>query len=505
MKTIRALYRQFNLNATASGKAKMKKSLVHSLRLMVSEQKPEWDTSLSAGNLLWYKDEIVTLDSVSLEQREAILHATLPPPMPHNRSQKKSQLRKLKHKLKKYSKGEREKGHLEASGLLENLWYTGPQDVIDEQHYLNHFMPVEMMRKNQKLDLIRKFIALHNELSVSQPNSNATYLQEGIIKIPHRWGIGLDVISANEWLEFTEQFLTYYFPAYPIHFMAAHVDERLKNESTGTHCHYFLLGRDSNFGNWDILKTQIEVVNEYIRKKNQEPEHDEELLPENCVLNREQMALHGEHLQSMFRDFINEHFLHERELHVERAPESERRSEERKQMNREAKLAKSERSFNYQARLVEEQEKQLALLQAEVSKQRNKLKELYDAHEFLHGEIHEKKEELSTLEKRAVSKQYSLQSLDTQLSSYQNQIVDSVSQLQGLNKKQHQLIANLLADAFHAEVLQSAGFNGKAEVYFTRIANTLDNEIELSLRPLVQDILQAAVQSAEDSEGINLS
>ncbi|MGR5471108.1 hypothetical protein ACPV51_28260, partial [Vibrio astriarenae] len=69
MRTIRTFYRQFNINTTSAGVAKLHKTLRHSLRLPSPDNNKniEWDESLSSGNLLWFNGSTAPLESYSLE------------------------------------------------------------------------------------------------------------------------------------------------------------------------------------------------------------------------------------------------------------------------------------------------------------------------------------------------------------------------------------------------------------------------------------------------------
>lgn len=75
--------------------------------------------------------------------------------------------------------------------------------------------------------------------------------------------------------------------------------------------------------------------------------------PENGKLTREESQDYGRFFQKMVKDFANKHLFHAKGLNVIFAPETERQSDRRKEMNREATLPKSERSYNYHTHQLE--------------------------------------------------------------------------------------------------------------------------------------------------------
>ncbi len=397
MKIIHFLYRQMNLNTTGPDRRKTIATLIHSLR-MPKEKKsgPEWDDSLSSGNLLWFEGECCPLDDYTPEQKKVVLDTIVPQKQITNMARIKTQRRQYKAKIIKAIAVERKHGHDDAAELLWEISVTSDDAYIDE----SKVAALEMMTMNrhpQRMVMVNKFAKAHNKLVTTRPTRNTTFLQEGILKIPHRWEVGSDVVSPQDFINFTKMFLTHHFPNYPIKALVVHTDERDKNESTGTHCHYFLSGQETFFGNWDLLKTQIEVVNQYQDEKNKrlaeevkiagevkekvnaveeedagtdsEVEDENALLPENCILTQAQMVVHGERLQQMFFDFVNSNLLNARGLHAEIAPESERKSQERKIMNRYSKNPKSERPYNYATRCIELEEKRLAHIQNQIEEQ----------------------------------------------------------------------------------------------------------------------------------------
>lgn len=495
MKTIHAFYRHFNSDTTAKGVAIIAKTLGHTLRILSQKAKPpEWDESLAKENLLWFNGETKSLDIYSLEEKQAILEAIMPAPKLKNQVKLKTRRRQLKASIKKAMEVEHQKGHEDAAELLCELWRTPDNCHIPAGKVAQLDMKT-MARHQQKMGTVRKFVDVHNKLTGARPNQNATYLQEGIIKIPHQWEVDNKTITPHDWLDFTEKFLTHYFPKYPIHAMAVHADERLKNEETGTHCHYFLSGQDSVFGNWDLLKTQIEVVNQYVREQNtlraEREEKEEELLPENCELTKAQMVLHGERLQAMFRDFINEHLLHKRGLHAVLAPETERQSKERKKMNRQAKMPKSKRSHNYATRKCELEEKRLEKLMVATKEAASSLAELETAKAQLASEHAWQQEQLMQLEQDITEKKAEIADQEQAINTLDFEYCRINTMTKKLRGELKQILGELIREAYIGVAYQQRGLVHQAEDYFQRLAEQLDSELSLDLQPVVHSIIHA--------------
>ncbi|TBT37348.1 hypothetical protein D5E79_25180 [Vibrio parahaemolyticus] len=131
----------------------------------------------------------------------------------------------------------------------------------------------------------------------------------------------------------------------------------------------------------DLHKRQVQVVNEYIHRVYSV----DNFFPPDSRLSREESQDFGRFFQKMVKDFANKHLFHAKGLNVVFAPETERQSERRQEMNREANLPKSERSYNYhthQLELIQDKveltEKKLANLLNEQEKVEQLLAQLVD-------------------------------------------------------------------------------------------------------------------------------
>ncbi|NOH82550.1 hypothetical protein F0249_01920 [Vibrio sp. 03-59-1] len=363
MKDIHHFHRRVNYTSRSVSRVKCEASLKHSLRLIVAlsdskaKSKPtkklEWNDELSSQNLIWCNGRLSPLDNWSEEARTDLLYRIAPTPRIRNQKGLQTQHRQYRKKVKTAIASELKKGNNEAAEFL--------QVILNTKGYVSYsriekFEKLTMQRKNQRLKMLETYLNAHNQVQSRAP-TNAVYLQEGILKVPHKWNVGSDALSLKEYIEFTRQFLTHYFPQYPIEAIIGHDDERGIDQTTGCHPHYFLSGRNSETGEYDLHKRQIQVVNQYVHQIYSV----EGFFPSNGNLTRDEAQDFGMFFQRMVKDFANEHLFHAKGINVVFAPLTEQQSEHRAEMNREASLPKSERSYNHHSHQLQHIQDKIAL------------------------------------------------------------------------------------------------------------------------------------------------
>ncbi len=228
-----------------------------------------------------------------------------------------------------------------------------------------------MQRKKQRLKMLETYLNAHNQLQHRAPTNNI-FIQEGIFKIPHRWDVGSDLVNASDYIEFTRLFLVHYFPDYEIKTIICHDDERDKNQNTGCHTHYFLSALNQKTNKFDLHKRQIQVVSEYIEKVT----GVKDFFPNDSKLTREETQDFGHYFQRMVQDFANEHLCRSKGLLVEFSTETERRSKQRKEMDQQAKLPKSQRKNNLNNYLLKRQTIQRKELASDIEAGRSELDDI---------------------------------------------------------------------------------------------------------------------------------
>ena len=422
---IRQFHRRYNYISTAISRLKCEHSLAHSLRIepptkAKKTKQLEWNDELKHSNLIWVNGKLSPLESWSAEERLELLYQTAPAPRVKNQSKLQIQQRQYRLKIKKAISSETKKGNLQAAEFL--------QRILDKEGHVSYslidkFACLKMQRKQQRIKMLKTYLNAHNQLHQTAP-TNSVYLQEGIFKIPHQWQVGTDVVSAEEYVEFARQFLAYHFPDYEIKAIICHDDERNKEQDTGCHVHYFLSGLNQQTKSFDLHKRQVQVVNNYVERTYSV----REFFSCSGVLNREESQDYGRLFQRMVRDYANDYLYNPKGLQIEFAPETVRRSEQRKRMDREAKLPKQEREYNYynhqlkQLReLSSEQDRQLAWLEATRETRLHILNDLSSQVDDVKGELEQLKHDEQILADKVAS-------LKNQHDRYQKQVekIDSV-------------------------------------------------------------------------------
>ena len=388
MKSIRFFHRRYNFTSNQKDRSRCDQSLKHSLRI-ATEAKPTkqfgWNDRLSNTNLLWRNGETFPLHSLSDESKEQLLFTTAPAPLIRDYTKIQTKHRQYRKKLKTVITAEYKNGNEAAASFLEEILKSSGHVSYSK---IDLFKTMEMSRKNQRVKMLEIYLDAHNQTQ-SRPNLNCTFIQEGIFKIPHKWKVTNEQVSLQEYMTFTVSFLTHYFPDYPIQLVIGHDDECDIDDNTGAHTHYFLSGRNKNTGEFDLLRNQKIVVNQYIEKVGL----NDKVLPVNDDLSKEQTRFFGEMFQKMVFEYANQHLFKQKGLIAELAPETERRSKQRQKMNQEAKLPKSEREFNFHNLMIKKKKEQLLELNYQVTNIESRLDKKNTQLNIMLGELLMLKEE----------------------------------------------------------------------------------------------------------------
>ncbi|EGR1984929.1 TPA: hypothetical protein GRI96_18975 [Vibrio parahaemolyticus] len=265
MKSIRFFHRRYNFTSNQKDRSRCERSLMHSLRIVTeanTAKQFEWDENLSDSNLIWRNGETLLLNSLSDERKEQLLFTTAPTPLVRDHTKLQTRHRQYRKKIKTAITAEYKNGNDAAAKFLE--------EILDSSGHVSYskidlFKTMVMSRKNQRVKMLETYLDAHNQTQ-SRPNLNCTFIQEGIFKIPHQWKVSSEQISLHEYVDFTVKFLTHHFPDYPIKMVIGHDDERDAEENTGAHTHYFLSARNTITGEFDLLRSQKIVVNQYMEK-----------------------------------------------------------------------------------------------------------------------------------------------------------------------------------------------------------------------------------------------
>jgi len=490
MKAIHMFYRRFNFNSTLPQRGKCKTSLMHSLRLKKNNTKKfQWDDQLADENLIFLGGKVQKLSDFSEDDKLELLYSITPNPPVRNKRKHQNTRRKYKLKLRKAIESEIKKGHIEAANFMR-LILTFDDNKFISYAKLEQFKAFDMTRKNQRIKMLETYIESHNLLTKSVPNENAVYVQEGLFLIPHQWGIGTDVINKESYITIVRDFLLHHFADYPIETIICHHDERSLNENTGAHSHYFLSGRNNKTGCYDLHKTQIKIVNAYIKQHGD----IDDRLPDDGQLNRMQSKVFGEWFQHMFYDFINEKLLRPKGLIAVFSDETVRKSVQRRKMNQESKLPKSERSYNYQSRQIEIEKNILNELFASRQKEETVLSHLRD-------DINSEKNRLETVlaQKQEVSEQLILLNQKArenteEIQAYEIEIDKLILYSTGLNNEETNTVLGICKALYVRTAASERGLDETARKYALDILASYQR----LLRPQARAICEAAARALDD-------
>lgn len=504
MRAIRIFHRRFNYTSVPADRMKCEKSLRHSLRLITesiadSLKAFEWNSNLSNNNLIWYEGGISSLDNYSPQEKMEVLYDIAPEPEIRNKSKLQNQQRQYRLKIKKAIASEEKLGHSEAATLL--------QQVLDTKRFVDYetieklkLMPLN--RPKQRIKMLYTYINAHNRLIYRVPSNKNLYVQEGIFKIPHKWQITSEIIELKTYIEFTRQFLTDHFPEYEIKAIFGHDDERLEEQNTGLHTHYFLSARKNLTNEYSLHKKQIEVVNKYLSDNGR----SDEQLPEDGKMAYKQSRLFGHYFQQMFLDYTNKQLLNQRGLMAEFTDETEKKSDQYKKMNEQAKLPKADREFNFYNMQIEALNHKVAELQTDESRileRRDVLipllqqaeSDLKSADSVLknqNGELKklqrkqsELKDDIEMLGYRYISMERSMETKISELAKVEEELAQAESNLAEVNSRTLKLLEKAIENAFIVILAKAKNNRSVAAKFMAKLADRVKLPIPSALRPVI--------------------
>lgn len=525
LRPVRLFYRHYNYSSTGTSRKKCEVSLQHSLRIAPSNnslKKLEWNTELTSKNLVVVDGQDARLSDLSEVGRWEILSEIAPESKVRNHSKLKTQCRQYKAKLKKAVQTEYKQGNEQTAAfiqsILDSTGFISPNEVKRAE-------ALPMARAKQRLKTLKTYVQLHNTFFDKPRSEKSTYVQEGIFKIPAKWEVGSDTISLQEYMHFTERFLQHHFPEHPIQLIVGHDDERLENENTGLHTHYFLGGRNLSTGEYDLRLREIELVNEYLNSQGRK----NELLPQDGVLQHNQTRLLGKCFQQIVQDYTNKWLLNPKGMHAEFSDEREKRTEQYQHMIRQAKLPKSQRDYSYQTRILDSLKLDIQVLRQDQDRELNQLNEIkgeqvvlayenniqqvskqahLDEVEYkllmLHESLESKNSELEELEHQKIQYQLELeqaaqqylslesycQKKESELTYVEMVLEEKETELQSIDAKVKQQMQEILVDSYMLMQAKHRKYKESTRKYAQRISQHLDDDIPYQLRPLVAAALK---------------
>lgn len=507
MKAIRMFHRRINFNSTSTQRTKCESSLAHTLRLSQPKEKGEqWRDALADENIIYLNDEYHKLSDFADDEKQILAYEIGPALRIAKQTKHQDIRRKYKLKIKDAACSLEKKGNKEAAQFMRDI-----HAYSDDKHIpyskLDKFEKLDSTRKRQRIKTLGKYIESHNLLASKVPNANAVYVQEGIFKIPLKWGITTDIISKKSYIDVVKDFLTKHFCDYDIKCIVCHHDERELDEDVGAHSHYFLSGKNNVTGLYDLHKTQVSVVNQYIKRKGEKGD----VLPDDSNLNLKQTKIFGEYFQRMFYEHINEYLLNPLGLVATFADETEKKSERRKQMNREVKLPKFMRSSSMAQRSRELAEKRLIALQSKIKDEEARFNDIELSVEQHKSVLKSKVEQLNEAKTlieyfsdRATSSSDTLKALEERHAFLEKEV--TVIDNQAANA-----VADICRKIYSVSALRDTGLDAKAQEFIAQILtefaalepSLLNNLCCAAAKAINEESLISELTIPEDFDGLS--
>ena len=209
------------------------------------------------------------------------------------------------------------------------------------------------------------------------------------------------------------------FPNHPIKACVFHGDEVLSNEqiNNGVHPHIFISGKNAKTGQYDLIQSQLDFVNKYLKAAN-EPEIKESSYKSAQKIGETYQKIVYEHVNKKLKEFG---YSIEASIH-EKTAEHKAKIEKIKQEEHKAKIL---RSFNL-----------LSQLEEEIKRGKNETSKLQDT-------IKEKQNKAISLDRKINAKQVEYKSAVAELNSQFNQHKKSLNtELKKLTEYKDQLTAD---------------------------------------------------------------
>ena len=425
-KAVTMIYKHLNFKNDRMGKAKLFKSVAHSLRIapnetnqIISTKILEWDEEKSDENLVWassVSSQIIKLNSLTDEQKKTIQESFIHKVDAEQKS--KNEKSDAVDALSKY-KAKVNKWHNSLTDNSDNLKIflakiLEEKEIFDIEKEINQLSEFEFARKNQKTETVKKFLQLHNEVLENKSDiaRNKVFVQEAFFKIPAHNNVHL---KAEDMILSVASFYSMNFPDYPIKLVVYHGDE------VGNHPHIFVEAKNKRTNKYDLLNAQKQFVNDNIDKIKAEYPDAEKL----DFSNRSYSAkkLQAQYFQTLFYQHTNKMLL-KYDVEAKKLDKTKEHNERMRKIEEDAKKPKIEREasfYNAQIHELKEQNKELNEQNETLTKENTALSES-------NAELSKSNTELSKsnteLNDEVESKKMSVKILDDKI-EYKQSVLDS--------------------------------------------------------------------------------
>ncbi len=435
---------QTRVNKTA-GIAQLRSSLSHSLRT-IKKGELEFNEHLSKHNRIIYQGKIVALDSLSIDERKAIINDIIDSVSTdvnthQNITKLKNDRSKYASKLKTLIKKDNEP--VELKTLIQSV--LNDSGTVDLS-LVNKLDEMRLKRVKDKKSALTNYIELHNNIvnaTDDLTHKKKTVIQESFFKFPAHNKI--NELKPKDYINIIYLFHRQYLPNYEVKACVFHGDEVLSKDDLkkGVHPHIFISGKNSRTGQYDLVNAQLELVNNHLRNT-----HRPEL--ENNSFQSAQKI--GEAYQEIIYQFVNNK-LKEYGYSIEatvskKTIEHKKKIENIKKEQNKSKVSRSYNLLNHTLEEINKSEKEKKKLDIE---NKRKAVELQNKNKFFDelttniskniiilakvtDDIETKKTRLSAASSDLDLKENELSAINNEIKQSQNNKIKLISQNQKLNE-----------------------------------------------------------------------
>lgn len=487
-KAVTMIYKHLNFKNDGLGKAKLFKSVAHSLRIapdngnrIISTKILEWDEEKSNENLVWFPSitgaKPIKLNDLNDEQKKEIQDSFIHKVNAEQKSKDEKSdavdtLSKYKAKVNKWHNSITD-DHDNIKKFLAKI--LDEKEIFNIETEINQLSEFDFARKNQKTETVKKFLQLHNDVIENKSDiaHNKIFIQEAFFKIPAHNNVEM---SPKDMLNNIQSFYAKNFPDYPIKLIVYHGDE------AGNHPHIFIEAKNKRTNKYDLLNAQKKFVNDNIEKLKEEYPDAVKLDFSNRSYTTKK--LQAQYFQTLFYQHSN-NMLSKYNVEAKKLEKTKEHNERMRVIEEDAKKPKIERQFSfYNSQLNALEERNTLLMKLNTSLE-SKNKGLEKTNQELTKQISDKglksetaQQELDALESRVKARTEDLESLNADhselsqsfenLQNKYNAFADSFKEMyQSAQKQMFDSVRNILTAVW------SASAWGKDKFSFSFFSNEM--------------------------------
>jgi hypothetical protein len=468
-KQITARFNSVNYQATESGEKSLKSlenSLTHSLRLNKKDVL-EWENDLTKDNLYFHDNNVYTdqefqqinqqiFDEIIADKRNDILNKD---DIQNKKDVSKLSTSRSNYRKKLLSIAPKDPALLKAINMLENgdrkLLSSDDETVLKIINKTREiaFKRIEELnlseaKAKQKQSNVNKFFEIR-EKHINARNTKrifstaqACLVQENVFKIPHKNNTDLSKIQAQEYMNVAKNWFNRVNPNHNVIFGAIHLDETEDttkeivnkiNEETGEkteklrirsgdNFHFFVNGKNSKTGEYDLRKAQIDFARKEQFKLKEIYGIDFDLDEDRGYrLTDKEMTLCGQIMQMSFYTAMQEQLFNKHDLALKFLNSTEKKSFNYLQacLQESMPLSMREQSrFAMKKALTEKADKELKIINTQVDHKKTKKAEISSEILTMIGDKDQLSTDIKNLENKALKQ--ALNKVDKWMHDIQN-------------------------------------------------------------------------------------